>query len=262
MYGHDSKSCRKKTRKVWIEKRKPSREDTEKVDEALNLNKQLEEGLIPEENIESASRAVKEVLEAQCVEGPVSVVRESQPEPENSEFIDTVSNNWKQEGEEFAMFILMRNLDNIRPGLKDLNNRKYRDIDMREIQARKRLDSIQDMLQLDPLNNHLQKMEKEARKEHLEVYQAALMFLRQKAKQDWICEGDLNTKFFHQSIRQRRLSDLFDNSVANNHQYSIKEGYEYLMGELQVFNHHRLIWNPARRRQVVICSLIVYGAVN
>ncbi|KAK7256549.1 hypothetical protein RIF29_30002 [Crotalaria pallida] len=106
------------------------------------------------------------------------------------------------------MFRLMRNLDNIRPGLKDLNNRKYRDIDMREIQARKRLDSIQDMLQLDPLNNHLQKMEKEARKEHLE------------------------------------------------------EGYEYLMGELQVFNHHRLIWNPARRRQVVICSLIVYGAVN
>ncbi|KAK7250865.1 hypothetical protein RIF29_33597 [Crotalaria pallida] len=122
----------------------------------------------------------------------------------DSEFINTVNSNWKQDGEEFAMFRLMRNLDNIRPGLRDLNNRKYKDIDMREIQARKRLDSIQDMLQLDPLNNHLQKMEKEARKEHSEVYHAAIMFLRQKAKQDWLCEGDLNTKFFHQSIRQRR----------------------------------------------------------
>ncbi|KAK7287282.1 hypothetical protein RIF29_00488 [Crotalaria pallida] len=86
----------------------------------------------------------------------------------DSEFINTVNSNWKQDGEEFAMFRLMRNLDNIRPGLRDLNNRKYRDIDMREIQARKRLDTIQDMLQLDPLNNHLQKMEMEARKEHSE----------------------------------------------------------------------------------------------
>ncbi|KAK7267241.1 hypothetical protein RIF29_19908 [Crotalaria pallida] len=30
----------------------------------------------------------------------------------------------------------------------------------------------------------------------------------------------------------------------NIQEYSIKEGYEYLIGELQVFNHHRLIWNP------------------
>ncbi|KAK7250743.1 hypothetical protein RIF29_33381 [Crotalaria pallida] len=84
------------TKKVWIEKRKPSREDTEKVDEALNLNKQLEEGLTPVENIESASRAVKEVLEAQCVEGSVSVVRDSEPDDVTSRQPEIEEGNQKE----------------------------------------------------------------------------------------------------------------------------------------------------------------------
>ncbi|KAK7259771.1 hypothetical protein RIF29_25384 [Crotalaria pallida] len=54
-------------------KRKPSREDIEKVDEALKLNKHIEEGTVPVENIDSASKAVKDVLEAHCEEGSVSV---------------------------------------------------------------------------------------------------------------------------------------------------------------------------------------------
>ncbi|KAK7260185.1 hypothetical protein RIF29_26012 [Crotalaria pallida] len=78
MYVHDSKSCRKKTKKEWVEKRKPSREDTEKMDDALKHNKSLQEGSVPIENVEAASQAVKEVIQNQCEE--VSVVNESQME--------------------------------------------------------------------------------------------------------------------------------------------------------------------------------------
>ncbi|KAK7267347.1 hypothetical protein RIF29_20016 [Crotalaria pallida] len=72
----------KQTKKVWVEKRRPSREDIEKVDDALRLKKQIEEGKIPEANIGIATEAVKEALKDKCgeEEEEVSVVKETQPE--------------------------------------------------------------------------------------------------------------------------------------------------------------------------------------
>ncbi|KAK7273632.1 hypothetical protein RIF29_14689 [Crotalaria pallida] len=57
-------------------------EDIEKVDDALRLKKQLEEGIIPEANIELATEAVKEALKEKCVEEDeeTSVVKETQLE--------------------------------------------------------------------------------------------------------------------------------------------------------------------------------------
>ncbi|KAK7250846.1 hypothetical protein RIF29_33572 [Crotalaria pallida] len=84
MYGHDSKSCRKQTKKVWVEKRKPTREDIEKVDDALKLKSSIQEGTVPSENIESASQAVKEIMQVQCEEETVSIVKESQVEKDEN----------------------------------------------------------------------------------------------------------------------------------------------------------------------------------
>ncbi|KAK7255352.1 hypothetical protein RIF29_28761 [Crotalaria pallida] len=84
----------------------------------------------------------------------------------DSEFIEIVNQNWLKGREGFAMYRIMRNLEHIKAGLKDLNQRKFRDIDAKEIQAREKLDSIQDLLQTDPMNTHLLKMEKEAKEEH------------------------------------------------------------------------------------------------
>ncbi|KAK7287590.1 hypothetical protein RIF29_00871 [Crotalaria pallida] len=82
----------------------------------------------------------------------------------DSEFLGIVNQHWRQEGEGYAMYRLMRNLEHIKPGLIDLNQRKFRDINIKESQAREKLDTIQELLQSDPLNIHLQKMEKEAKK--------------------------------------------------------------------------------------------------
>ncbi|KAK7289678.1 hypothetical protein RIF29_03505 [Crotalaria pallida] len=67
------------------------------------------------------------------------------------------------------MFRIMRNLEQLKAGLKDLNQRKFKSIDVKETQAREKLDYIQNLLQSDPMNNHLFKLEKEAREEHLKA---------------------------------------------------------------------------------------------
>ncbi|KAK7243849.1 hypothetical protein RIF29_38661 [Crotalaria pallida] len=67
------------------------------------------------------------------------------------------------------MFRIMRNLEQLKVGLKDLNQRKFKSIDVKETQAREKLDYIQNLLQSDPMNNHLLKLEKEAREEHLKA---------------------------------------------------------------------------------------------
>ncbi|KAL2922219.1 LINE-1 retrotransposable element ORF2 protein [Bienertia sinuspersici] len=51
------------------------------------------------------------------------------------------------------------------------------------------------------------KEEQEAQKDYVVKQGAYVSFLKQKAKLDWIREGDENTKIFHQSIKKRRLQN-------------------------------------------------------
>ncbi|KAK7267105.1 hypothetical protein RIF29_19769 [Crotalaria pallida] len=85
------------------------------------------------------------------------------------EFIQIVNHNWSKRREGCAMYRIMRNLEHIKDGLKDLNQRKFKSIDVKEIQAREKLDYIQNLLQSDPMNYHLLKMEKEEKEEHSKV---------------------------------------------------------------------------------------------
>ncbi|KAK7251074.1 hypothetical protein RIF29_33954 [Crotalaria pallida] len=80
-------------------------------------------------------------------------------------------------GEGYAMFRIMRNLEHIKPGLRDLNQRKFRDIDTKESQAREKLDTVPDLLQTDPMNIHLQKLEKEAKDEHAKQINSLILRL-------------------------------------------------------------------------------------
>ncbi|KAK7282272.1 hypothetical protein RIF29_10921 [Crotalaria pallida] len=66
----------------------------------------------------------------------------------------SVKDNWDKEGDGYAMFRLMRNLRKLQQPFRDLNNRKYSNIDKKEIMYREKLDTIQSILQQDPLNVH------------------------------------------------------------------------------------------------------------
>ncbi|KAK7255717.1 hypothetical protein RIF29_29136 [Crotalaria pallida] len=86
----------------------------------------------------------------------------------DNEFLSIIQHLWRYDGEGCAMFRLMRNLERTKPGMIELNQRKYRDIDQKERLARDKLDVIQGLLHDDPMNNHLQKLEREARRDHYE----------------------------------------------------------------------------------------------
>ncbi|KAK7287479.1 hypothetical protein RIF29_00759 [Crotalaria pallida] len=221
--------------------------------------------------IEGDKEAVNEVIQNQCVE--VSVVNETQMESGEVQILEEDHSRKEQQEGSWTP-----------PMLRELNKRKFKDIDTKASQARTKLDTIQDLLQTDPSNIHLQKLEKEARMDHAEVYKAAIMFLKQKAKQEWLCESDLNTKFFHQIISIRRdknrilrIQDSHGNVVSNQDQighafeeyfqnllsdgsrpwlindeeidqgkvlgmsYSIKDGYDYLIGDVPAFPFYRTV---------------------
>ncbi|XP_074271538.1 uncharacterized protein LOC141595469 [Silene latifolia] len=60
---------------------------------------------------------------------------------------------------------------------------------------------------LDPANLVLQQAEKEAANCYKEMACARYNFLQQKAKANWLADGDDNTKFFHSTIKARRLQN-------------------------------------------------------
>ncbi|MDV3201136.1 MAG: hypothetical protein Q8877_02990, partial [Sweet potato little leaf phytoplasma] len=98
-------------------------------------------------------------------------------------FLTIVKDSWDSSCTGSAMFILMRKLKNLQGPLRDLNSASFNDIDKKEVMFRDNLLRAQANLADDPLNIHLQKIEREANQEYLKISDAAISFLRQKAKE-------------------------------------------------------------------------------
>ncbi|KAL2904222.1 Holliday junction ATP-dependent DNA helicase RuvB [Bienertia sinuspersici] len=114
------------------------------------------------------------------------------------------------------MFRVVKKLKLVKKWLKDLNQRGFYELQKQATVAHQLLDSIQTKLQLDPLNVHLMNEEQEAQKDYLAKQAAYVSFLKQKAKLDWVREGDENTKIFHQSIKKRRLQNTIHSILDIN----------------------------------------------
>ncbi|XP_074271216.1 uncharacterized protein LOC141595142 [Silene latifolia] len=134
-----------------------------------------------------------------CYRRPNTVVRKSSFRYFNmwgqaSEFLNIVQTEWSKDYGGVKMFQVVNKLKNLKKPLRMLNKAKFSNIENAAELARYLLDSIQTQLHLKPNDLTLREAEQKAVANYLTPHKAQLTFLRQKAKVDWLKEGDENTE--------------------------------------------------------------------
>ncbi|KAJ9536410.1 hypothetical protein OSB04_un000423 [Centaurea solstitialis] len=137
---------------------------------------------------------------------------------DRADFLDIVTSEWCHEEEGSFMFRLVRRLKRLKRPLRRVRN-LVGDVTVRVRNLRTELDAIQIPCDLDPANPIL--LEDLA---HLSVaYEQAradeLSFFRQRAKVRWLHEGDKNTSFFHQVVKERRNKGIIRSVIASDGRY-------------------------------------------
>ncbi|KAJ9536614.1 hypothetical protein OSB04_un000215 [Centaurea solstitialis] len=118
-------------------------------------------------------------------------------------FIDVVRNAWRQDYEGCFMFRLVKRLQSLKTPFRKLRS-DYGDLRKRVDFFRKELELVQQAVDSNPFNTDLRV---DLAHFSLAFQQACLdeeEALRQRAKMHWLNEGDGNTKFFHQTVKEKR----------------------------------------------------------
>ncbi|GJV81463.1 RNA-directed DNA polymerase, eukaryota, reverse transcriptase zinc-binding domain protein [Tanacetum coccineum] len=132
------------------------------------------------------------------------------------DFIPVVRNVWSNKVNGFSMFSLVSKLKMLKKPLRKLNFEQGK-------RLKTELAAVQSSMTADPHNNSLREEELRV----LKAYRAALkdeeLFLRQKAKVEWLEVGDRNSKYFHNVVKGRRnrnrisyIEDLNGNPFHGN----------------------------------------------
>ncbi|XP_039068118.1 uncharacterized protein LOC120214237 [Hibiscus syriacus] len=122
----------------------------------------------------------------------------------HSEFLNIVSQSWQSSSQGNPMQQLFFKLKRLKNSLKALNQNQYSNISARVNQKKMELQEqqIRSLNFADSFHKELQ-LQNEL---HL-LEEAENMFLRQKAKVQWINHGDKCTKFFHSVVATRSKRD-------------------------------------------------------
>ena len=87
--------------------------------------------------------------------------------------------------------------------LRVINKEGFDNLPDMVVRCRGELDELQTEVQKQPMCEALITKEKEAREKLVAVQKQYTSFLQQKAKLDWLHDGDRNTALFHASIKRR-----------------------------------------------------------
>ncbi|XP_074271265.1 uncharacterized protein LOC141595193 [Silene latifolia] len=120
-------------------------------------------------------------------------------------FKDSVKANWDRGYPGTRMFSVFKKLKALKPVLKDINKHCFSDIENNTNSASLALEQIQKDLVSNPGNCELIQKEMDLASNLRELLIARNSFLSQKAKIQWSLEGDLNTSFFHHTIKKRLM---------------------------------------------------------
>ena len=129
-------------------------------------------------------------------------------------FHDLIRNDWQERVIGTPMFIVVMKLKRLKNLLRRINKESYCDVKREAEKSKEDLETSQQMLRKDPLNELLIDKEKICREKYMFYYKAYNAFLAQKSKVEWMRNGDENTAVFHASLRarhkQNRVNAIMD----------------------------------------------------
>ncbi|XP_062114096.1 uncharacterized protein LOC133825124 [Humulus lupulus] len=130
---------------------------------------------------------------------------------EASTYVEKVKTSWTEPIKVTEMYKLVKRLKQV---FLDINREGFNDIQKAEFQEKQSLMEIQEDLHKDPLNVTFMEQEQLVRDRYTRLHKAYILFLAQKAKANWILNGDENTSIFHASLKARRTHNRI-HSIKN-----------------------------------------------
>ena len=147
---------------------------------------------------------------------------------EHDSFEDLVCNAWAEQIWGSPQYSLCKKLKRLKGSLKAFNRECFSNIHSRSSLARENLSRIQKSLQSFPGNHNLLLQERHALQDLIKYSAAEESLTRQKSRMLWIREGDQNTNFFHQCLKNRHnqnkiISLSLDENTRIYHPLEIQE---------------------------------------
>lgn len=121
---------------------------------------------------------------------------------EKKEFHQTVKENWNEPITGYAMFVLAKRLKNMKKHIRELN-RKNGNVFVKVKVLREELKKVQAELDKDPKNGKLREEEIVFNNAYKDAVLDEERVLKQKAKVEWLREGDQNSAYFHNLLKGR-----------------------------------------------------------
>lgn len=142
-----------------------------------------------------------------------------------------------------AMERVWHKLKGVKQKLKQLHLHHFRQVHINILKWQEVLDDTQSQLQRDPLDSAFHAIESNACVQLQKWKRIEMSTLRQKARIQWLKEGDSNTRYFHSAVKARTSRNRID--FLQNDQGSIMVDKEQIRATISVF-YKTLLGSSAR----------------
>ncbi|KAJ9547121.1 hypothetical protein OSB04_019664 [Centaurea solstitialis] len=137
---------------------------------------------------------------------------------DRGDFLDIVASEWYNQEVGSFMFSLVKRLKRLKKPFRRIRN-LVGDVTVRVRNLRIELDAIQLACDLDPSNSILMEDLAHITLAYEQARADELAFFRQRAKVRWLNEGDRNTAYFHQVVKERRNRGILRSVIDSQGRY-------------------------------------------